>query len=198
MTMSMRTILASATIGLILLETGCATTSMRESYTAGQNPTAAAGRGEPSLDDEFRPAAWLFIDGKEGVFSDVDGNPQMQWVISDPVSPAPTFRVEAFEPLLGKPSVFKCVLRTIEAADGSDITYGIASEGGDFEAGKDYSLVSPGEGFVIREGPTLDVVDSIKPLAPGRYLIAASVTNRETEKVELAVTYFTVVADNTP
>lgn len=195
--MSKRTILTSAAIGVILLEVGCAPTPTRKVYTTLHNPTTSAGRGEPRLNDEFRPAAWVLIDGKEGRFTEVNGNPQVQWEISDPVSSSPTFRVEALEQMLGKPTVFKCVLRTIEASDGSDVTYGIASKDGNFQIGHDYSLLSPGEGFVIRQPPTFDVVDTIRPLAPGRYLIAASVGNPETEKEALAVTYFRVANEGT-
>lgn len=189
MTMSRTSILATLAVGLILLGAGC---KVMKPYDAEHNPTILADRGAPSLDDEFRPAAWVLIDGKEGSFTDVDGRPQVQWVIDEPVSQSPTFRIEAFEPILGKPSIFKAVLQTIEADDGSDITYAIAATGGDFEVGKDYSLSTPGDNFVIRERPTLDVVDSIKPLPPGTYLIAASIENPDTKKVGLAVTYFTV------
>jgi len=192
MTMSKTSILATLAVGLILVGAGCNGSKSFKPYDAERNPTILANRGAPSLDDEFRPAAWVLIDGKEGSFTEVDGRPQVQWVINEPVGPSPTFRVEAFEPVLGKPTIFKAVLRTVQADDGSDITYAIAATGGDFEVGRDYSLATPGESFVIRERPTMDVVDSIKPLPPGTYMIAASIENPDTTKVGLAITYFTV------
>lgn len=205
--MRSKKILASALFGLILVGYGCTPNDggikghvdqrkgkkPRVPYTTAHNPTKDADRGDPDpdLQDEFRPAAWVLIDGMEGSFTEVNGHPQVQWIVEGPVSSTPTFRVEAFEPVLGTPTMFKCAVRTIEAADGSNVTYGIASDEDAFRVGWDYSLLAPGKGFVIRE-PTGDIVDRIKPLAPGRYLIAASVQNPESNKTALAVTYFTV------
>ena len=160
--------------------------------TATNNPTTMAGRGAPDLDDKDRPAAWIYIDGHAGNFKDEGGHPLLQWFIDGSVSPTPTFRVEAYEPFLGTPKDFKAVLRTVETADGSDIVYGISAYDGTFEVGKDYSLLNPGEGFIVRNGQTGDTVKEISPLAPGTYAIAAGVKNAATGKETLAVTYFTV------
>lgn len=208
--MRSKRILASVVIGLILVGYGCTPKGdgikghvdqpkrkrVNVSYTTAHNPTKDADRGDPdpTLQDEFRPAAWVLIDGMEGTFVEIDGNPQLQWIVEEPVSATPTFRVEAFEPIMGSPTVFKCALRTRDAVDGSNLAYGIASEEGEFRVGREYSLVSPGDGFVIRQ-PTGDIVDKIGPLSPGHYLIAASVRNPDSDKTALAVTYFTVGQD---
>lgn len=169
-----------------------ATPAKSPTITAADNPTTTAGRGAPDLVDKDRPAAWVYIDGHAGRFKDEGGHPLLQWFIDGSVSAAPTFRVEAYEPLLGTPKDFKAVLRTVGAADGSDIVYGISAYDGMFEVGKDYSLLNPGEGFIVRNGQTGDTVKEISPLAPGTYAIAAGVKNAATGKETLAVTYFTV------
>ena len=206
--MRSKTILSSTLFGLILVGYGCTSGSGRgikgrvdqpkrtktwAPYTAQNNPTKRDRHQDPdpTLQDEFLPAAWVLIDGMEGTFIEIDGNPQLQWIVEEPVSSSPTFRVEAFEPVMGSPTVFRCALRTDEAVDGSSVTYGIASQDGEFQVGREYSLVSPGSGFVIRTA-TGDIVDGIGPLAPGRYFLAASVNNPESEKTALAVTSFTV------
>ncbi len=167
----------------------------REVFTAENNPTTKAGRGAPDLDNPQSPAAWVFIDGKAGKFKEEGGQPLLQWFLDDPVSASPKFRVEAFEPLLGTPKDFKAVLRSVEPADGIDLVYGIAAKEAAFEVGKDYSLLNPGENFVIRNGITGDEVKEISPLPSGKYAIAAGVTNTATGKQSLAVTYFTVKSD---
>ena len=206
--MRSKTILSSIVMGLILVGYGCTPGSGRGikgrvdqpkgaktwvPYTTENNPTKRDRQRDPdpTLQDQFLPAAWVLIDGMEGTFTEVDGNPQLQWIVEEPVSSSPSFRVEAFEPIMGSPTVFRCALRTIEAVDGSSVTYGIASQDGEFQVGREYSLVSPGNGFVIRTA-TGDIVDGIGPLAPGRYFLAASVNNPESEKTALAVTSFTV------
>ncbi len=166
--------------------------SKAPTITAADNPTTMAGRGAPDLDDKDRPAAWIYIDGHAGHFKDEGGHPLLQWFTDGSVSPTPTFRVEAYEPLLGTPKDFKAVLRTVETADGSNIVYGISAYDGTFEIGKDYSLLNLGEGFIVRNGLTSDTVKEISPLAPGTYAIAAGVKNAATGKETLAVTYFTV------
>lgn len=169
--------------------------SKRELYTAANNPTTMAGRGAPDLDKPQSPAAWVFIDGKGGKFKEEGGQPLLQWFVEDPASATPKFRVEAFEPLLGTPKDFKAVLRTVESADGSDLVYGIAAKEGTFEVGTEYSLLNPGENFVIRNGMTGDEVKEISPLPSGKYALAAGVVNTSTGKQSLAVTYFTVKSD---
>ena len=164
----------------------------REAFTAENNPTTLAGRGEPSLDDQFRPAAWVYIDGKKGSFTDLDGNPQLQWVIEQPVSGTPTFRVEAYEPLVGTPKDFRCVVTLQDSTGGSSVVYSYLAVEGTFELGREYSLVEPGENFAVRNRVTGDAVAAIPPLIPGTYLMAAGVLNRETGADTLAVTYFTV------
>ena len=160
--------------------------------TARNNPTTLAGRGEPSLDDFDRPAAWVYIDGQSGTFIERDGHPQVQWVIDGPIGSSPTFRVEAYEPLLGKPSDFNCVLKTVESADGSEVLYAFTAEPGTFRVGREYSLLEPGKSFTIRNNMTGDVVNEIPALMPGTYMMAAGVKNLEASTEGLAITYFTV------
>ncbi len=166
----------------------------RQTLTAANNPTTMGGRGAPDLDDRNRPAAWIYIDGHAGTFREEEGNQLLQWFTEGEVSNSPTFRVEAFEPLLGTPKDFKAVLRTVESTDGSDVMYPIAAYDNTFEIGKEYSLLNPGESFIIRNGQSGDVVKEISPLSPGTYAIAAGVKNAATGKETLAVTYFTVGA----
>ena len=161
-------------------------------FTDETNPTTKCGRGEPSLDDQFRPAAWVYIDGEEGRFIERDGHPQLQWVIDGPVSRSPTFRVGIYEPLVGIPKDFKCVLQTIESVDGSDVRYGILTQDGKFEIGKSYSLLRPGDEFIIRNLVTGDIVREFPPLAPGRYAFAAAVGRPDSKNRAAAVTFFTV------
>jgi len=161
-------------------------------FTRANNPTTLAGRGEPNLEDKARPAAWVYVDGKAGKFTDRDGEPLTQWVVEGTVSYEPTFRVEGYEPLLGNPTDFKCILQAVEASDGSTVVYGITANEGTFTPGREYSLLNPGDNFVIRNGLTGDVVKEIAPLAPGTYAIVGGLENRSTGKRALAVTYFTV------
>ncbi len=161
-------------------------------FTAANNPTTLAGRGQPSLDENSRPAAWVFVEGKAGKFTDRNGEPQTQWIIDGPVSSTPTFRVEGYEPLLGNPKDFKCVLQAVQASDGSTVVYGIAAKEGTFAPGRDYPLLNPGADFTIRNGLTGDIVREIAPLAPGTYAIVGGLENRSTGKRALAVSYFTV------
>ena len=161
-------------------------------FTAANNPTTLAGRGEPSLEDRERPAAWVYIDGKAGKFNERDGQRLTQWTVEGTVGSTPTFRVEGYEPLLGTPQDFKCVLQAIESADGSDVVYGIAANEGTFSPGRDYPLLNPGDNFVIRNALSGDIVREIAPLAPGAYALVGGLENRATGKRALAVTYFTV------
>ena len=161
-------------------------------YNSDNNPTTLAGRGEPSLDDLFRPAAWIFIDGKEGKYTEVNGSPHLEWVIDAPVSSTPTFRVAVYPPLLGEPDEFKCVLQSIETADGSKLMYGVTAERGAFDFGREYSLLNPGTGFTVRNLMTGDVVSQITELPEGRYLIAGGVENTKSGARTPAVTFFSV------
>jgi len=161
-------------------------------FTAQHNPTTDAGRGEPTIDDQFRPAAWVLVDGRSGTFVERDGREQLEWMIEGTVSSTPTFRVEVLESIAGRPKDFSCLLRTVSSSDGSDIYYGIEAKEGTFEIGKDYSLLNPGDGFVIRNGLTRDVVAEIAPLAPGEYLIASAVGKANSGTRALAVSHFTV------
>jgi hypothetical protein len=177
---------------------GCAQADKAKPATAGKpikvtvqsNPTTDGGRGTPSLDDFFRPAAWIHVGGKDGAFSSEGGKPNLEWEIKAPVSASPTFRIEAFEPLLGNPKEFFC---TLEAIKGSGtMAYAISSKKGKFSAGTEYSLLKPGDDFVIRNRATGDVVREIAPLSSGTFVIAAGIKNAKTGKEALAVTYFTV------
>lgn len=164
----------------------------RVAPTAENNPTTLAGRGEPSLDDQFRPAAWIYIDGKAGHFVEKDGNPQVQWVIDEPVSRTPTFRAEAFPGLLGTPTGFRCIIQTLETEGGPAAVYSYRADDGSFEVGKEYSLVNPGGNFSVRNRMTGDDVNEIPPLVPGIYLFVAGLLNEETGTDALAITHFTV------
>ena len=186
------TVLYTIATSLVAVMVGCTPTGKRVAITAENNPTTLAGRGAPSIDDERCPSAWIYIDGHEGHFIEKDGMPQVQWVIEEPVSPSPTFRVEVFEEVLGTPKDFKCVLYTYESTDGSNVGYGIAAEDGEFRTGQDYSLLSPGPEFIVRLAGTDELLTEIDPLGPGSYLVTAKVENRETGVETLAVTYFTV------
>lgn len=161
-------------------------------FTRANNPTTLAGRGEPNLEDKARPAAWVYVDGQAGKFTERDGEPLIQWFVEGLVCATPTFRVVGYEPLLGNPTDFKCVLQAVEASDGSTVVYGIAANEGTFIPGREYPLLNPGDNFVIRNGLTGDIVKEIAPLAPGTYAIVAGLENRSTGKRALAVTYFTV------
>ena len=156
------------------------------------NPTTRAGRGIPDLNASDRPAAWIYVNGKEGRFTERDGHPWIQWIIDEPVTRTPTFRVEAYEPLLGNPTSFQCALQTHDAPDGTTVYYLIKAKPGTFEVGKEYSILDPGDNFIIRDAMTKEVVEKIAPLAPGTYGIVGGVKNTETEAEGLAVTYFTV------
>jgi len=170
-------------------------------YTASHNPTTLAGRGTPSLEDQFRPAAWILIDGQEGKYDDVDGHPHLEWVIDQPVSSEPTFRVEVFRQLLGDPDDFKAVLQSIQTQDGSSLVYGIAvdaakdpkgSAGSSFSTSKTFNLLDPGPNFTVRNLMTGDVVEQIGELPPGKYAFAGGVRNTKTGAATPAVTFFTV------
>lgn len=178
----------------LVIGVGCAPGHKRPRITADNNPTTNAGRGTPSLDDRTCPAAWIYLDGHEGYFTEEDGHPLLQWIIDAPVGAEPTFSVEVLEGVLPLPLDFKCVLQTREVEEGARISYGIAADEGTFEVGKVYSLVDPGENFTIREPETGEVVDCIEPLAPGKYLIAGKLENRAQGIETAAVTYFTVGA----
>ena len=156
------------------------------------NPTTRAGRGVPDLSAADRPAAWIYVDGEEGRFTEKDGHPWIQWIVDAPVSRAPTFRVEVYEPLLGSAKDFQCALQTHEAPDGSTVYYLIKAKPGTFEVGKEYSLLKPGDNFVIRDAMTKQIVNEIASLTPGTYGIVGGVKNSDTGREGLAITYFTV------
>ncbi|UCE60031.1 MAG: hypothetical protein JSU63_21635 [Phycisphaerales bacterium] len=185
--MRSKNILVTVAIGFSVLLTACAPRT-----TLKNNPTTLAGRGEPSITDEQRPSAWIYIDGHGGKFTEKEGVNQIQWVIEDPVSSTPTFRVEALPDLLGTPKDFKCVLYTYASEDGSNVGYGIAAKEGTFKVGYDYPLLNPGSDFVVRIAGTEDILDQIEPLAPGSYMLTAGVENAEMGVKTLAVSYFTV------
>lgn len=164
-------------------------------FTSQHNPTTDAGRGEPSLDDQFRPAAWVLVDGHSGKFVENDGQARLEWMIDGDTSSHPSFRVEALESVVGSPKDFSCLLRTVSSAGGSDIYYAIKAKEGTFQVGKDYSLLDPGKDFVIRNGLTRDVVEQIAPLPPGQYLLASAIGAPNSGKRVLAVSHFTVAGD---
>lgn len=174
------------------VEKHLAAPAARTPHTALNNPTTRGGRGSPDLEDKDRPAAWVFIDDHEGEYRSENGVALMQWFIDGPVRKTPTFRVEVFEPLLGAPRDFQCVLQTDKSEDGSRVIYTIKAAEGGFEIGRTYDLLNPGEGFTIVNPMNGEQLKSIPPLTPGRYGIAAGIRNAETGKEGLAVTYFVV------
>lgn len=161
-------------------------------YTASHNPTTLAGRGQPSLDDQFRPAAWILVDDQEGRYPEVDGHPHLEWVIGGSVSTSPTFRVEVFPPLLGQPDGFKAVLQSMHTRDGSSLFYGLTADAGSFTPGTTYNLLNPGPNFTIRNLITGDVVQEMGELPPGKYAFAGGIRNAQTGAETPAVTFFTV------
>jgi len=116
----------------------------------------------------------------------------VQWVVTDPVTQTPTVRVEGYQPLMGSPRDFRFILKTIDSQDGSDISYAVSASKGTFTPGKSYSLLHPGDNFIIRNWATGDVVREIAPLQPGKYLLAGGMVNEQTGREAAAVTYFTV------
>lgn len=156
------------------------------------NPTTKSGRGEPSLTDIKRPAAWIHIDGHDGAYGEKDGKPDAAWVIKGKVSASPSFTVEAFSTLLGKPKDFVATLYSEELKDGSKIAYSFKAKKRTFEVGRKYALLAPGNDFVIRNLTTGDVVLEIPPLPAGTYVLAAGVKNLDTGKEALAISRFTV------
>lgn len=168
------------------------TPDAKAATTPEDNPTTRAGRGEPTLDQPDRLPAWIYVDGEEGQFIERNGVPQVQWVIRTPVSRNPTFHVEVYEPLLGNPKDFLCALQTDESFDGSSVIYAIRAKEGKFEVGKEYSLLKPGDDWIILDKTTDEEISQIPLLSPGTYAIAATVRNSETQKEGLAVTFFTV------
>lgn len=166
--------------------------SKRVIFTTDNNPTKAAQRGEPSLDDHFRPAAWILMDGREGRYVDVDGSPQLQWMIDSTVKPTPTFRVEVFEPLLGNPTEFSLVVQSRDVTDGVRLSYAIKAKDGTFEFGRDYPLNKPGPNFEVRNLNSGDVIQEIAPFPPGQYIIAGAIKNTKSGAGTAAVTAFSV------
>lgn len=177
---------------------GATTASAVDSKAAASpedNPTTKGGRGEPDLHDPRRPAAWIHIDDKEGRFVNRAGFPQVQWMIEGGVSRKPTFRVEVYKPLLGEVSEFRGVLHTHESPDNTLVAYLITAEPGKFKPGQTYSLISPGEGFTIRDLQAEKEVDIIPLLSPATYSFTVAVGNTGSSKEALAISNFNVRAD---
>lgn len=166
-----------------------------DKMTDKKNPTTADGRGAPSLDDVLAPAAWAYIDGQAGRFVDSAGKRRIPWQIETPVKTSPSFRVEVYIPLLGKPRDFAATLDTLDSASGRKVAYGIKADAGTFVVGRSYPLLTPGKNFTVRNRLTGDVVSHIAPLAPGTYLFAVKIANARTGKEGLAVTRFTVASE---
>lgn len=156
-----------------------------------------AGRGKPSLTDPQRPAAWIYIDGKAGEYTEVDGQPTLEWVIDEPVSATPTFRVDVYQPLLRKAGGFDGMLTRLEPKEEKRVDYLIAAGEGAFSPGTEYSLIDPGEGFVVRSFGDRKIIEKIDPLTPGTYMLVGTVRNAKSGKQALAVTRFTVAAGET-
>lgn len=166
-------------------------------FTADNNPTTLAGRGEPSLEDHQRPAAWIYIDGRAGEYREENGRKLLQWYTPGTVSPTPTFRLEAYAPLIADPESVLLALEPV-IRDGSRVgtAYDIAPKPGTFQLGKTYSLCRPGPGFTVRARRSPTTIDAIPPLVPGTYMLAASIRKQPGDASgALAVTFFTVGDD---
>lgn len=165
-------------------------------FTAEDNPTTRAGRGAPTLDRRRSPAAWVFIDGKAGRFAEEEEDvPAHSWVIDDKVSRTPTFRVEVYEPLLGDPRDFMCQLQSWQTVDGSRVNYAIRADRGTFEVGREYPLLTPGDNFQFRDPRVRAPTTAPAALVPGVYGLVVGIINTELDVQGLAVTFFTVGAD---
>jgi len=174
-------------------ETGVAGADGAAEEVILDNPTTRAGRGAPSLDVPGRPSAWIYMDGHVGRFVEENGQPLLQMVIDEPVSPMPTFRVEVYEPLLGRPRTARFFLQDV-GGTGALVRYAFAAND-TFQVGHDYYLCNPGESFTVRANPLTpdeEEVDHFGPLPPGAYLIAVSVEGENPEDQTAAVTFFTV------
>lgn len=167
-------------------------------FTAENNPTTLAGRGEPSLEDHRRPAAWVYIDEKPGAYREENGNQLLQWFTVSPVSSTPTIRVEYFKPLIENATEFAFALEPVPkngAGPTGAKSYDVSAKNGTFKFGKVYSLCAPGEDFIIHERRNPENLTEIPPLPPGTYLIAASIkTGPNAAGGALGVTFFTVAA----
>lgn len=169
-------------------------------YDEKNNPTTKAGRGTPDLESADRPAAWALIDGMEGEFREENGAKLTQWYIPGPVSSTPTFRVEAYAPLLGDPHDFQCLLQSNKVEEGKTVFFAIRAKEGTFRTGQDYNLLNPGENFTVVNRQTGETVKDIPALIPGEYGLVCGVKNVEKDAAGaviksaegLAVTYFTV------
>ena len=193
--------------GLVMF-VGCASTNPKQTpastspkraealappYTWAHNPTTLQGRGQPSLSDQRKPAAWIFVDDQPGAYRTVDGTPQLEWRIDSPVSSTPTVRIEVFQPLVGTPDRIRLVLTPL-AKDTGAMGYLITAEPGAMVAGQTYALANLGEGFTVRDmthSPS-PLLDGIPPLEPGTYILAASLHNSEKDVDTPAVTCFVV------
>lgn len=171
----------------------------RMKFTAEDNPTTAAGRGEPQLTDKSEEteghkhaAAWIYIDGHPGEYR----GDLLQWFTVEKVRPCPTFRVEVYEPLLGTPKNFNGALQMEADAEGNKpetpVIFGIAADDGTFEVGRVYDLCKPGDNFTVRNVNTNEVVDDMGSLPPGTYGLITGIKNAETNVEALAATYFTI------
>ncbi len=176
-----------AAIAIITLIQGCATT----------NSSSKLGRGKHSLDNLAKPAAWIQIDGHAGEYrNDADGQPLIPWYITASASPTPTFRVDVHKPLLGDAVDFQCIIQSQDMSDkATAIAYGIKANEGTFELGTDYNLLAPGENFELRKAATANIITEADPLAAGDYVIAATLTNRETGQSAVAISHFTVATN---
>ncbi len=190
-------------VGLAMLA-GCQSGGMsaKMKITAQHNPTMIGGRGEPSLEDHMRPAAWIFVDGKPGEFQERNGSQVVGWHIPENVSPSPTFQLAVYKPLLGEKIGVNILLvkgdedseTSPEIEPNNTFFYGLGGVEQGVATQKSFNLLSPGNDFVIRDlrKPERPIVDKIDPLTPGHYTLAASITNLETGQHTLSVTYFNV------
>jgi hypothetical protein len=134
------------------------------------------------------------IDGHAGRFIETDGRRQVQWVIDEPACSTPTFRVEAYKGLLADPDTFASVVVSYPAEEGRNVAYGISADAGSFKVGRNYPLLNPGPGFVVRNTEIQEVMADIDPLPPGSYVLTAKIENSATGAKTVAVTQFTVGA----
>lgn len=163
--------------------------------TMGVNPTTAAGRGEPSLDDVQRPCAWLTLDGKAGHFK----TGMMQWTLDEPVGSCPTVSVWVVEELVGEIVDVRLVLRKLSTPGESGtpqadplFQYLLRSRAHTCKAGQEYPLCSSADVFVMNNTATNEQMTDLPPLKPGQYALVGDLIGSKTAERTVMVTYFSV------
>ena len=163
------------------------------------NPTTAAGRGSPSLDDVQRPCAWFVVDDKKGRFK----QGEFRWFIEEPVSATPSLSIWVVEELIGDLVEVRIVIRRLKTrkpgsppqAD-QQWQYKLeARADGICSAGQTYPLCRSGDVFHMLDTRTRQTVEEIPPLPPGDYMMLGDITGTKAHERSVLITQFTVAAD---